>query len=209
MIVSKIFGSLALLLCLILLTACPGENCLGYTYDISIPVDVSPLQDTIHIGDTVWMSTRFSDLATDEEGNTVHFDGLFCFNIGIGEIVPTGATTPATIGDGTPHFREIFFKGSQGSGGCIAQASYQNNEYSLRIAYIAKTPGIFYLKNLVYRTHQRGKDECKTSAQPKSYFNVQDNNMEYLFRKYNLDFELPTLQREGLIENMYGFIVVD
>ena len=208
MLITRAFGYLALLACLMLLTACPGDKCVGYTYYFKIPVDIYPAQDTLQVGDTLWVSTRFSDLATDPVGNTVHFDGVFCFNLGIGEIVPTGASSPATIEDGDPYFRRIFLKGSQ-EGGCVAQASYENHEYFLKVAYIAKKSGIFYLKNGVFKTHQRGEDKCKTSAQSESYFNVQDNNMEYLLRKYNLEFELPTLQREGLIDNMYGFIVVD
>lgn len=202
---------LASLVLAAMLQGCP-DKCEGPSYHVDVPVDIYPAKDTLNVGDTLWMETRFSDVVQSVGGgNEQYANGVFCAGAFMLEIIPSGTSAGATVEDATLHFKRLVKTGvevsSSGITHCNVQAIYRNNEYQLKIGFVALKTGIFYLDNTFYPGYQQGEDRCKTQSTVNSHFTVSDNHVASIFSNYGIAYDDNPEGRQ--LKNSFAFVVVD
>ena len=136
----------------LLITSC-GKECKTY-YTFEMPVTISPINDSINIGDTLWFEINVSSMLKDRESNTVIDvkDQMLAWDqnmmIFFREIVDSLGNI-AEQEDAVSKFDFIYDKGSLVNyTGNLAKGlkfSYENGQYSIKTGIIPKDSGIYFL----------------------------------------------------------------
>ncbi len=145
--IPKIIFSLAILLCLSSCWLifdnkdCPAE------YRFTIPFEVVPMEDTISVGDTLWVSSFFEDVLTEKASGDTH---LFDKNNFYSEFVLFQMDTmPIQQAEGFSYLTTIGRRDIVPLHGGIytnlITPVYENGEYKFKIALIPSQKGLYYL----------------------------------------------------------------
>ncbi|MBK8474665.1 MAG: hypothetical protein IPL33_22180 [Sphingobacteriales bacterium] len=132
------------------LQAC--EDCLfpgGYVFDI--PATLSPAKDTFNIGDTITISSIFSDQVYDKSTeqhykleNFKFYPETFIYKIDTIRTVNNLSEFDFII---DPKYNYYIFSYSTGDRSLIGQYNYANNTYSLEYQIIPKVKGLYGLNH--------------------------------------------------------------
>ena len=135
---------------ILLLQACifSKDKCDYIPYLFEVTVEISPIVDTVFVGDTLWLSAQFSDLVYEK--NTAEFYKLenfdFHTHFGLARI-----DTEAWQ-DANTKFAFLLEKGelnyiplTSNLSKIIIGYEYENNEYSFRIGTIPLEKGTYYM----------------------------------------------------------------
>lgn len=144
---------LTLFMCMLFLTSC-GTECMKFHSPI-LPYYVYPTNDTIHIGDTIWLEARIpvnmKDFETGEIANYRGVDFNSYFDIQI-----LTDTTRYISDQPNPSYATSKFTLIKSSGDCIfddevCRINYldRNDSFLFKVGFIAKNEGIYRI-NLAY-----------------------------------------------------------
>lgn len=136
------------ILCIILLlSSCIRRKCrIPGGYDFEIPVTLSPAQETYRIGDTISISSVFSDEVYERVTNQFYVLEDIAFSPGIGIAEISGITDTISVHFDVliaPKFNflgPVYLEGPLEYSG---QYHYENREYSLTYQIIPKQTGLF------------------------------------------------------------------
>ncbi len=121
-------------------------------YKFEIPVTLSPIQDTFRIGDTITISSNFSDQVFDRVTCQRYplIDFRFFPQMGITDLTDTSIMTQAlkyfeVIVSKDFDFRRTMY--SDGAITYIGEYNYFNNEYSLEYKIIPQKAGVYFMSH--------------------------------------------------------------
>jgi len=138
----------------LLITSCGKFNSCKTYYTFEMPVTMSPVKDTISIGDTLWFEINTSPMLKDRESNTVIDvkDQMLTWDqnmiIFFREITNASGSI-AEQEDAVSKFDFIYEKGNlvdyTGNLAKGMEFSYENGNYSIKTGIIPKDSGIYFL----------------------------------------------------------------
>jgi len=143
---------------IMLITSCTKKECrFPGAYKFTIPVELSPIKEVYNIGDTISITSMFSDRLyeekTDREYDLVNFK--FYPAMRLREISDSIADEAGAlyfdiaIND---EFNFNQFNYSDGAIGYIGDYNYENNSYKLNYKIIPQSSGLFHFSHLTALT---------------------------------------------------------
>lgn len=202
--VTKTLSIISIIGASLLLWGCPHNDCFVSEYGFKLYPTIEPATDTIKVGETIWFTCTFSDMIYDQNlKKEVYFpNAKFCFNLGPAKLVNADIEHEKVI-DGNPFFEQVIEKGKHGSYFCTHIAEYGNNQYTLRVGYKAKFPGVYFLNG--YPLKVRNKNDCgENDAFVIGSLPESRQNIKLYFDHFKVDYS--TIDDYSL-SNMFGFVV--
>ena len=140
---------------LLLCWGCPRKECrdadFGGAYQFVIPATLSPARDTFRIGDTIHISSVFSDEVYERQTEAFYKleNWRFFPTTRMDKIDEVGSSF---VQDGLADFQYIipvqydYYRFDYGSGsiGLLGEYLYQDGQYSLEFKLIPQQPGLYY-----------------------------------------------------------------
>lgn len=204
----QLIAWISLILFVLLNTGCP-KPCVEANYSFAGSLQLTPDVDSIRIGDTLFISTSFSNSLTDQStGSLINYSNandiectLSVAQLISGDSIPKGAVAQFKY---SSQLGSIYNSVNIPSPDLVQQIKYQQvgNNYQLRVGLIALNKGIYALGIGNGLSNTRNN----TSACEKANFNFSisgTNQHAYYFQKWRPDFVLST---DGL-SKLYCFKV--
>jgi len=178
--------------------ACPtikqNNNCSRYEYTFDIPVSFNPTDSIIHIGDTITITSQFSNVLKTNETNELFVFDSVDFKTGSGFVRFDTLLEKGEFYHFTDEFEFIIdsIYNFRKSNNVIAFDYYYNGEeYYLQYKFIPKVKGIFlfeYISRINTSTFNKNKtiqaknSDCETSGWYPSFITNQGNNYRELLK---------------------------
>lgn len=140
----------------LILSACIKEKCrlVGGTYEFEVPATLTPSQDTFRVGDTITITSSFSDMVYERKTDTWYklenfkfFPGTELKRIDVTPVEEGLLSFEILIDTSIGYHVTVF---SEGTIALIGEYKYHQNEYSLKFQLIAKEPGLFYMEQSIF-----------------------------------------------------------
>lgn len=181
---------------LLLCWGCPSKECrdadFGGAYQFVVPATLSPAKDTFRVGDTIHISSVFSDEVFERQTQKYYKleNWRFYPDTGIDRI--DLADTPL-VRDALLSFDVIVPEGfdysiynyTSGDVGLIGQYNYENETYALEYAIVPRDAGLFYFFHAAIQSFDEDQNFPGRCPRVPSNTNVElnggaGNNIEFL-----------------------------
>jgi len=181
---------------LLLCWGCPREECrdadFGGAYQFVIPATLSPERDTFRVGDTIHISSVFSDEVYERQTQEYYKleNWRFYPTTRLDKIDKVDSNF---VQDGLANFKFIIpvqydydrFVDITGGIALLGEYLYQDNEYSLGFKLIPQQPGLYYFTQFAAQGIDDDQDFPGRCPRVTSETNVElnggaDNNVEFL-----------------------------
>ena len=213
---------------LLLCWGCPREECrdadFGGAYQFVIPATLSPAKDTFRVGDTIHISSVFSDEVYERQTEEYYKLENWRF-YPVTRVDKIDVTDSAVIQNNLSQFDIIVFDNFEyelynyisGNIGLVGQYQYKGDEYSLEYSIVPKQPGLFYFFHGAAQSLDDDQDFPGRCPRVTSNTNVElnggtGNNIEFLSASpdphYN-DWMLQRPQQRFYDNGGYCFYVVE
>ena len=176
----------------VLVCSC-GKNCKEATlpYEFVIPVNVSPMADTLHVGDTLFISSVFSEYVYDRNNDrsflieNIEFDPRCAFNR-VDIEPPVGAISEQSLIYDKDKYEVFLTNHSDGTTSIVSEHIKVEDRYELDFLLILEQPGL-YLFMIQRLPHYKGRDDdfpgrCNKWAPDFNYVldNAEESNYDFL-----------------------------
>ena len=182
----------AFIICL-LLSSCVKEACRISLYEFVLPVIISPVRDTFHIGDTITVISEFDEMVWDKTTQSEYLLQDFLFYPATSMIkIDTNPGSRDAFGDFEVITEDSFnYEATNFSDGSIfigGQYTYDKEQgnYLLQYKIVPKRVGLYLLSQAAWLgtqgEHQSFPGKCKNIPSD-VWMNVNsgsDNNIEFL-----------------------------
>lgn len=160
-------------------------------YEFQLPVSFTPAVDTLHIGDTIFIESRFSNMVFERKTQKSY--KLEAFSFYPQSDVRKVDRNPAEPGleyfefiIDTSYNYEVFQYGD-GTSDIIGQYKYEKNKYELEYQLVCRVSGLYYFNHNTFLVNGPGEEQdfpgkCKGKL-VHSYSttnNAENNNMDLL-----------------------------
>ena len=181
---------------LLVFWGCPREECrdadFGGAYQFVIPATLSPAKDTFRVGDTIHISSVFSDEVYERQTEEYYKleDWRFYPTTRLDKIDKVDSNF---VQDGLADFQYIIptqydydrFDYGSGAIGLLGEYLYQDGQYSLKFKLIPQQPGLYYFTQFAAQGIDDDQDFPGRCPRVTSETNVElnggaDNNVEFL-----------------------------
>lgn len=176
-----------LIIVAIINTGCPRKSCIEVTYAFNVQSEIIPNDDSLQIGDTIFVMSTFPNMLKDEySGQLVDYSGALKIGstLGIGELI-AGSNSPKDAVSDFDYFDvegRIYNDPTIPSPNGVQQLIYQeiDGKYKLKVGLIAKKKGIYVLgAGDGLGTGLKGSNNCKKAKIGMSVSNVDKHKYYY------------------------------
>jgi hypothetical protein len=191
-----------------LYSSCIGE-CMPPIHMFNIDLKISPLTDTLSLGDTLWIETEIPHHIVDQVDNkSIDFSkGRFFLLMDIFQLIKKGEQELA--------FESFSYSSNADSvlvyrGELTAFFSDSGDGYKLRLGLIPETTGTFYLNASMGGSGivESPDDECGKNAQVHWDFKVSDQHL-YIIEHYQIepDVRMFAYAPQDSTRGLFAFVV--
>lgn len=156
---------------LLFLSACISKDCKvrNGQYDFTVPATLTPAQTSYRVGDTITISSTFSDQVFDAATGEVYSLEDFRFFPGTGirkiDVSPAVDGMPdfTAIIDTTYNYFPAIYSGLQL---LVGEYTYENNTYSLEFNLVPNEAGLYYMEQGIAPEISEGQEfpgRCKNA----------------------------------------------
>lgn len=148
-----------------LITSCKKNSECDFNgpYEFQLPVALAPATDTLHVGDTIFVESRFSNMVFERKTQRAYKLENFSFypttaiqNVGINPAV-SGIYDFELLIDTTFNYQIQNF--SSGSSYLTGEYDYTGTEYILNFRFICKKKGLYYFNHNTFLVSGPGEDQ--------------------------------------------------
>ena len=197
----KIHIFLTTILISALLVSC-GKKCkdINSSHEFALPVSIGPMADTIHIGDTLWVSSVFSEYVYDRNNdksflfsNDEDFSTDFIFDI-VDRSPKEGQANVNSIIYDKDKYDMTFIPISNGSVFVNTNYYKENGLYHLKFGFIAKKVGL-HLFGMTRIVHVKGRSvdfpgRCKLADIIYVQEQPEESNFEFFEKVKDEDLQI-------------------
>ncbi len=203
------------------LQACVDDECIfGGPYLFEMPATLSPAKAIYSIGDTITVSSRFSDMVNERNTERSYELKDYIFNpvVGFAKLDTMGVDTLESVIE--EHIKPMldlssnFSNVSLTSGGYVflGQFDYVDNEYSLEYSFVVKKPGLYIMNfasllNLSPQEHQEFPGKCgNKAADTWTVLNDgADNNVDFLLEAASTAWHVKHASADTQFHSLGGY----
>jgi hypothetical protein len=202
------------IICLFL-QACISEKCQIPNHQFEIPATLSPANDTFNIGDTITISSIFSNPVYDKNTNEYYTLENFKFypETRIYKIDTVREANNLSEFDFiiNPKYNYYLFNYSSGNSSLIGHYTYANNTYSLEYQIIPKVRGLYALNHssaiIALGENQEFEGKCgNVSSDVDVTLNEgADNNVDFLLESPDVIFQNIWAKQDAQFHRFGGY----